>query len=110
MLMKTEKLLEHIGLTKNEVKVYLALLDTGLTTTSAIIKETCINTSKVYESLERLLKKGLVSYTTESAFEHALRVSGGGGLPHQMCCTRRKRIDILTCDCGKIKKFVTKLD
>ncbi len=62
-VMETEKLLEEIGLTKNEIKVYLALLDLGLTTTSAIIKKTGINTSKVYESLERLLKKGMVSYT-----------------------------------------------
>jgi sugar-specific transcriptional regulator TrmB len=55
-------LLEELGLTRNETKVYLALLDIGTTTTSAIIKKTGINTSKVYESLERLLKKGLVSY------------------------------------------------
>lgn len=61
--MESMKLLEEIGLTKNEVKVYLALSKIGLTTTSLIIKKTGINTSKVYESLERLLKKGLVSYT-----------------------------------------------
>lgn len=57
-----DKLLEEIGLTKNEIKVYLALLERGVSTTAPIIKETGINTSKVYESLERLLKKGLVSY------------------------------------------------
>ena len=57
-----EKQLEELGLTKNETKVYLVLLELGLTTTSAIIKRAGINTSKVYESLERLLKKGLVSY------------------------------------------------
>ncbi len=61
--MEVESALESIGLTKNEIKVYLALLDLGLTTTSAIIKRVGINTSKVYESLDRLLKKGLVSYT-----------------------------------------------
>jgi len=61
--MDIEKPLEEIGLTKNEVKVYLALMEIGLTTTSAIIKKIGINTSKVYESLDRLLKKGLVSYT-----------------------------------------------
>ncbi len=55
--------LEQLGLTRNEVKVYLALVDIGQTTTSAIIKNTGINTSKVYESLERLLRKGIVSYT-----------------------------------------------
>ncbi len=61
--MINESFLEEIGLTKNEIKVYLALLKIGTTTTSKIIKEIGINTSKVYESLERLLKKGLVSYT-----------------------------------------------
>ncbi len=60
--MEITRLLEEIGLTKNETKVYLSLLKIGVTTTSALIKDTGINTSKVYESLERLLKKGLVSY------------------------------------------------
>ncbi|HLD07318.1 MAG TPA: helix-turn-helix domain-containing protein [Candidatus Nanoarchaeia archaeon] len=61
--MESGPLLAEIGLKKNETKVYLALSEIGLTTTSALIKRTGINTSKVYESLERLLKKGLVSYT-----------------------------------------------
>jgi len=61
--MDLQQCLENTGLTKNEAKVYLSLLDIGTTTTSPIIKKTAVNTSKVYESLERLLKKGLVSYT-----------------------------------------------
>ena len=61
--MDIESSLQELGLTKNESKVYIALLDIGNTTTSSIIKKTGVNTSKVYESLERLLKKGLVSYT-----------------------------------------------
>jgi sugar-specific transcriptional regulator TrmB len=61
--MTKEKFLERVGLTKNEIKVYLSLLKIGQTTTSKIIKDIGINTSKVYESLDRLLKKGLVSYT-----------------------------------------------
>ncbi len=61
--MDYEKILQEIGLTKNEIKIYVSLLKQGLTTTSAIIKQTGINTSKVYENLERLLKKRLVSYT-----------------------------------------------
>ncbi len=61
--MSKETFLEEMGLTKNEIKVYLSLLKIGQTTTSKIIKDIGINTSKVYESLERLLKRGLVSYT-----------------------------------------------
>lgn len=61
--MEINNFLEELGLTKNEVKVYLSLLKFGSTTTTRIIKDIGINTSKVYESLERLLKKGLVSYS-----------------------------------------------
>ncbi|MAF35085.1 hypothetical protein CMO91_04535 [Candidatus Woesearchaeota archaeon] len=54
--------LENIGLTKNEVKVYLALLDLGETTTTPLVKKAIIPPSKVYPALDRLIQKGLVSY------------------------------------------------
>jgi sugar-specific transcriptional regulator TrmB len=60
--MVNEKLLEDIGFTKGEVSVYLALLELGETTTGAIIKSSGITGSKVYEILDRLTKKGLVSH------------------------------------------------
>jgi len=60
--MTIESTLENIGLTKNEIKIYLALLELGQTTSGAIIKKTGIHTSKVYDGLERLLEKGLVTY------------------------------------------------
>lgn len=60
--MEIEKILEGIGLTRNEIKIYLALLKLGQTTSWSIIKETGIHTSKVYDSLQRLIEKGLVSY------------------------------------------------
>ena len=60
--METEKILEEIGLTKNEIKIYLALLKLGRTTSWNIIKNTGVHTSKVYDGLQRLLDKGLVSY------------------------------------------------
>lgn len=68
--MELETSLTELGLTKNEAKVYLALLDIGSTTTSKIIKKTGINTSKVYESLERLLKKGMASYSIITNKKH----------------------------------------
>ena len=58
-----ERLLEEIGLTKGESKVYLALLKTGETTTGEIIKQAQISSGKVYEILEKLIKKGLASFT-----------------------------------------------
>ncbi len=57
-----EKALEDIGLTKGEAKVYLTLLTLGETTTGKIIKEAQISSGKIYEILDKLIKKGLVSY------------------------------------------------
>jgi len=56
------KELEGIGLTNGEVKVYVALLELGSSTTGTIIKKAKVSRSKVYEMLDKLLEKGLVSY------------------------------------------------
>jgi len=59
------KLLEEIGLTKGEITVYLTLLKLGETTTGKIIDDAQISSGKIYEILEKLIKKGLVSYITK---------------------------------------------
>ncbi len=59
--MEIEKLGE-IGLTFGEVKVYTALLRLGVTTKGPIAKQSNVSESKVYEILDRLKHKGLVSY------------------------------------------------
>jgi len=65
-----ENVLREIGLTGNEIKVYLALLDLGYTKTGEIIKKTKIHTSKVYDALERLIQKGIVTYSIEGKVKH----------------------------------------
>lgn len=65
-----EQLLEEIGLTKGEIKVYLTLLKLGDTTTGKIIDEAQISSGKIYEILEKLIKKGLVSYTIHEKTKH----------------------------------------
>lgn len=57
-----KQLLQDIGLTKGEITVYLSLLKTGETTTGKIIDEAEISSGKIYEILDKLIKKGLVSY------------------------------------------------
>ena len=58
--------LEKIGLTSGESRIYLALLKTGLTSAGPLVKLAGISRSKVYEILERLQSKGLVSSVTEN--------------------------------------------
>ena len=53
--------LKEIGLTNSEAKVYLALLKIGLASKTRIIANARIASSKIYEVLDKLMDKGLVS-------------------------------------------------
>jgi len=53
--------LKQLGLTDYESKVYLALLEIGEGTSGDIIKKADIHTGKIYEILESLKNKGLIS-------------------------------------------------
>ena len=64
------KQLEELGLTKNEAIIYVFLLKTGETTTGKIIKETQIVNSQVYETLNSLISRGLVSYSVQKDGKH----------------------------------------
>lgn len=55
------KILEQLGLTKNESKIYLALLELGTSKTGDILKKADINSGKIYDILEKLKIKGLIS-------------------------------------------------
>lgn len=59
--MKEEVLLE-LGMSKNEAKIYLSLLNLGSSTTTNIIKDCRLNRSNVYDALNSLTEKGLVAY------------------------------------------------
>jgi sugar-specific transcriptional regulator TrmB len=67
--MQTE-LLKNIGLTDSETKVYLALLELGSTTKGPIVDKSGVASSKIYELLEKLIQKGLVSYVIKSGVKY----------------------------------------
>ncbi len=56
------RVLQKMGLTDGEIKVYLALLKLGSTTSGPLTDESGVSRSKIYHVLERLVKKGLVSH------------------------------------------------
>lgn len=64
------EILETIGLTKTEIKVYLALLELGSSTTGPIVEKSQASSSKIYEILEKLMQKGLVSFVVESGMKY----------------------------------------
>ncbi|MEA3248581.1 MAG: helix-turn-helix domain-containing protein, partial [Nanoarchaeota archaeon] len=57
--------LRDLGLSKNEATIYLFLLKNPHITTGPMIKETRISNSRVYESLNSLITKGLVVYAVQ---------------------------------------------
>jgi len=60
--MKIQKYLTLLGLSEREARVYQALLNLGPSTITKIVNETSIPSSKIYDILERLEHKGLVSH------------------------------------------------
>ena len=54
--------LEELGLTSGESKVYEALLVLGPSTVGPVVKKSNVAYSNIYEILNRLLDKGLVSF------------------------------------------------
>ena len=60
--MDIKELLAQAGLTERESKVYLALLELGSVTSGPIVKKSGVPNSKIYEILESLQNKGLVSW------------------------------------------------
>ena len=62
--MEIEKVLENLGFSPNEIKVYLTLNDHGSTKAGRIAKLAKIDRSSGYNALKSLIEKGLVSYVS----------------------------------------------
>jgi len=64
------KILEDLGFTGAEIKIYLALLSLGRTTAGPILQKTKLHNSIVHRTLSRLIEKGLVSFIIEGKVKH----------------------------------------
>ncbi len=61
-----EGILSELGFSEREIKVYLALLELGATKVGPIASKTRMQHSKIYQTLEKLIDKGLISYVIKS--------------------------------------------
>ena len=59
-------MLEEFGLTQTEEKVYLVLSQSGISPASDIIKKTQLHRTTVYDVLNRLIEKGIVSFVIKN--------------------------------------------
>ncbi len=64
------QVLQELGLTENEAKIYLFLLEKGPSTITEIINKLPIHRVNVYDILKRLGEKGLVSYIIEGKHKY----------------------------------------
>jgi len=62
--METEAL-EGLGLTRNEARVYVTLLEVGKSHIGQISEKTRMHRRTIYDCLERLIDRGLVSFVLE---------------------------------------------
>lgn len=60
-----KKILKQIGLTENETQVYITLLKIGSSNVSQIAERSGLYRPYVYDTLERLSEKGLVSFVSK---------------------------------------------
>ncbi len=60
------EILEQVGITKNESKVYKALLELGPSHAGNISKKTGLHRRTIYDTIEMLIKKGLAGYIVEN--------------------------------------------
>ena len=63
-------ILEDIGLSNAEIKVYLALLELGTATAGPIIERSGLQSSVVHMTVNKLLDKGLISFSKEGQRRH----------------------------------------
>ena len=56
------QIFRSLGLTANETKVYLTLLDLGTAQAGQITEKSGIHRRNVYDSISRLMEKGLISF------------------------------------------------
>lgn len=91
------KIFEEIGFTKGETKVYFALLELGESTIGPIAKNSGVTPAKVYSILEKLKKKGLITYIIK------------GGTKYFQAFNPKRIIEYLNEKEGKIKNEKKKI-
>ncbi len=99
------EILEKIGLSRAEIKVYLALLELGSVPSGRIVSQTEIRKSTVYESIRRLQDKGLVSYIIKDSIKYFEASS-----PQRIIDFVREQKRILNETEAEAKKFVASLE
>jgi HTH-type transcriptional regulator, sugar sensing transcriptional regulator len=94
------KTLINLGLNQKEAKVYLACIEHGTAVVSEIAKSASINRVTTYDILEKLKKKGLVSFFTKAKIKYFTPID-----PELLVDEYEKRTDELRRALPKLKSL-----
>ena len=64
------KILNEIGFSEAEKKVYISLLELGSSTAAPILKKTGLQNSVLYRTIHRLIEKGFISFIKKGKIKH----------------------------------------
>ncbi|MCX8194061.1 MAG: hypothetical protein N3G19_01735 [Candidatus Pacearchaeota archaeon] len=97
--------LKQLGLRENEIKVYISLLELGVSKVDAISKRVPLPRTTIYGILKSLLEKGLVSYVIKSGIKYFEATD-----PKRLLLIEKEKIQVLQNlipSLEKIKETVT---
>jgi HTH-type transcriptional regulator, sugar sensing transcriptional regulator len=97
--------LKQLGLTEGEASVYLALLKLKSSTVGAIVKESGVSYSKIYEVLGRLMGKGFVSFIMKEKTKHFQGVP-----PNRLLDIIKQREEAIKKDKETVEKILPDLE
>lgn len=99
-----EEILERVGLSKNETKVFLTLLRLGSASVGKITEYSGVHRRNAYDSLERLEEKGLVGHAARGKVKFFEATD-----PHRLLDMVKKNIEVMSEIGGKIKSIIPEL-
>jgi len=100
-----EQDLQGIGLTDGETKAYLAMLESGSSTVGPIAKKSGISYSKIYEVLQRLIDKGIVSFIVKEKTRYFQAVN-----PSMLYRFLERQEDEIEKNKERLKKIIPELE
>ena len=100
-----EELLLDSGLTQNEIKAYLTLLKLGKSQSGKIVQESKISSGKIYETLSKLLEKGLIEISVENGIKQFVASN-----PESLSLYMKEKRDKLDQKAQELEKIIPELN
>lgn len=99
------KLLKNIGLTDLEIDVYFTLLKIGQSSAKSVSRGAGKHRTNVYDALDKLMKKGLVSYTMQGD----MKIFNATEPKRLLLYVKDKKQELEKQE-GMVKKLITELE